>query len=180
MGRSLGDPGWKPTVRVGEAAMREVAAYLLDKDGFAKVPTSVLVRARHPIFCYNNAMGSARMSHFDLSKAASEIAKGTAMPMKLGSLQEFVPHECDTTEMGAGKFSVKDVHRIGILVRSSFLYLGWAPRRVFSNSISELDISLTLLLLRTSGCSTPTGTPATCSSAPARTAPPLRPTWWRG
>ena len=31
VGRSLGDPGWKPTVRVGEAAMREVAAYLLDR-----------------------------------------------------------------------------------------------------------------------------------------------------
>lgn len=31
VGRSLGDPGLKPTVRVGEAALREVAAYLLDK-----------------------------------------------------------------------------------------------------------------------------------------------------
>ena len=31
VGRSLGAPGLKPTVRVGEAAIREVAAYLLDK-----------------------------------------------------------------------------------------------------------------------------------------------------
>ena len=36
MGRALGDPGLKPTVRVGEAALREVAAFLLDHDGFAK------------------------------------------------------------------------------------------------------------------------------------------------
>lgn len=37
VGRNLGDPGWKSTVRVGEAAMREVAAYLLDHDHYAQV-----------------------------------------------------------------------------------------------------------------------------------------------
>ncbi len=50
VGRALGDPGLKPTVRVGEAALREVAAFLLDHDGFAKVrnllcPPSLLPRA---------------------------------------------------------------------------------------------------------------------------------------
>eukprot|EP00983_Pelagomonas_calceolata_P006933 225876-Pelagomonas_calceolata.AAC.8 len=44
-----------------------VAAYLLDHDGWAKVPTSVLVRARHPIFCYNNRMSSVRASSIDLA-----------------------------------------------------------------------------------------------------------------
>lgn len=42
MGRELGQPGLKPTVRVGEAALREVAAFLLDHDGFAKVLSSPL------------------------------------------------------------------------------------------------------------------------------------------
>lgn len=37
VGRELGQPGLKPTVRVGEAALREVAAFLLDHDNFAKV-----------------------------------------------------------------------------------------------------------------------------------------------
>ncbi len=106
VGRQLGDPGWKPTVRVGEAAIREVAAYLLDHDRWARVPTSVLVRARHPVFCYQ-ASGSG-----DSEQAA---AAGSALPMKLGSLQEFVAHDCDTSEMGPGRFSVRDVHRIGIL-----------------------------------------------------------------
>ncbi|KAL6749338.1 phosphatidylinositol 3 and 4-kinase-domain-containing protein [Haematococcus lacustris] len=144
VGRSLGDPGWKPTVRVGEAAMREVAAYLLDHQGFARVPCSVLVRARHPVFCYNNRMSSVRQSTFDLTAAAgpcgggdaesmsaaaqpsvASMARGGAgglgvqprgsLPMKLGSLQEFVAHECDTTEMGSSRFCVSDVHRIGIL-----------------------------------------------------------------
>ncbi len=44
VGRALGDPGLKPTVRVGEAAMREVAAYLLDHEHFARVPATVMVK----------------------------------------------------------------------------------------------------------------------------------------
>lgn len=67
IGKNLGDPGWKPTVRVGEAAMREVAAFLLDHDGFANVPTSVLVRARHPVFCYRSKMPSVGSSMVDLT-----------------------------------------------------------------------------------------------------------------
>lgn len=107
IGRQLGDPGWKPTVRVGEAAMREVAAYILDK-GFACVPTSVLVRARHPIFCYNTQTANVvKASTNDLST----MMENEPMPMKLGSLQEFVVHQCDTSEMGPSKFSVGDVHR---------------------------------------------------------------------
>ena len=43
----LGAPGMKPSVRVGEAALREVAAYLLDYDGFAGIPPACLVLCRH-------------------------------------------------------------------------------------------------------------------------------------
>lgn len=39
--------------------MREVAAYLLDHGGWARVPTTVLVRARHPAFCYNQCVCAA-------------------------------------------------------------------------------------------------------------------------
>ena len=48
VGRALGDPGLKPTVRVGEAAMREVAAYLLDHEHFARVPATALVKVGFP------------------------------------------------------------------------------------------------------------------------------------
>ena len=48
VGRALGDPGLKPTVRVGEAAMREVAAYLLDHEHFARVPATALVKVGRP------------------------------------------------------------------------------------------------------------------------------------
>jgi len=127
VGRQLGDPGWKPTVRVGEAAMREVAAHLLDHGGFARVPTSVLVRARHPAFCYTSrttavmrAASAVWGSTADLAALAGSSPPSGGdgsrlLPMKLGSLQEYVGHECDTSEMGPSRFAAADVHRIGIL-----------------------------------------------------------------
>lgn len=87
--------------------MREVAAYLLDR-GFAGVPASVLVKARHPALCYNLDSSSS-------SSAASPYAPAPSLPMKLSSLQAFIPHDCDSSEMGPSRFSVRDVHRIGIL-----------------------------------------------------------------
>lgn len=99
VGRQLGDLGLKPTVRVGEAAMREVAAYLLDHDHFAKVPHTAFVRVAHPIF------------HVADSAATAE----GELPLKLGSMQEFVSHDCDTSELGPSRFATRDVHRIGLL-----------------------------------------------------------------
>uniref|UniRef100_A0A7I4EYQ7 1-phosphatidylinositol 4-kinase n=1 Tax=Physcomitrium patens TaxID=3218 RepID=A0A7I4EYQ7_PHYPA len=52
-GRALGQPGLKPSIRVGETGLREVAAYLLDHDNFAKVPVTALVNATHSIFNVN-------------------------------------------------------------------------------------------------------------------------------
>jgi hypothetical protein len=51
-GRAMGAPGMKPGIRVGEAALREVAAYLLDHDGFAGVAPACLVKCYHPILNY--------------------------------------------------------------------------------------------------------------------------------
>ena len=50
--RSMSDPGMKPSVRVGEAALREVAAFLLDHDGFAGVPAACLVAVSHQSLNY--------------------------------------------------------------------------------------------------------------------------------
>ena len=63
VGRALGEPGLKPTVRVGEAALREVAAFLLDYGAFAGVPNTVLVRVRHPIFHRAAAPSGKHSSH---------------------------------------------------------------------------------------------------------------------
>jgi hypothetical protein len=149
VGRRLGDPGLKPTVRVGEAAVREVAAYLLDHGGFARVPHTVMVRMAHPCFhrpagaggagapgdagvtpaatLADGGGGSPGGAPSPLAPAAALPADGAAdaltpegsaagaLPLKLGSLQEFVPHAWDTSEVGASRFPVRDVHRIGAL-----------------------------------------------------------------
>lgn len=138
VGRFLGDPGLKPTVRVGEAASREVAAYLLDKDGFARVPHTVMVEMAHPIFHYqsNNKSGGHNNKHHHHhsdcdcpehinNSNKTDMATGAGggemelhnlqAKLKVGSLQEFVPHACDTSELGASRFSAADVQRIGIL-----------------------------------------------------------------
>jgi len=105
VGRQLGESGLKPSVKVGEAAMREVAAYILDHDHRAKVPATVLVRASHPIF---------HVAQFEPEPGAEE-GRVAGIPMKLGSLQEFTPHLYDSSEVGTSRFNTKNVHRIGIL-----------------------------------------------------------------
>ena len=181
VGRALGDPGLKPSVRVGEAAMREVAAYLLDR-GFARVPPTVLVRVAHPVFHWAREAGAdaappqrpsryapslptlpatPRGSNDDLaacggastpptdsaeSTARAPGAKspaplrpgslsaalrgarsgdlggsagsgGTANPpaFKLASMQRYVPHLRDASDVGPSSFPTADVHRIGLL-----------------------------------------------------------------
>ena len=214
VGRKLGEPGLKPTVRVGEAALREVAAYLLDHGGAARVPPTVLVRVAHPVFhvapppptaapgsggggcdgppsstssryapslppvpdtsrpvspdsvaLVANAgsvssladgektpcrrprpfSSSSRPASSTLSAAirrsgggvveqqlprcsSSSPKTGTTVtaaalplsstprpPPKLASMQAFVHHDGDASEVGSSRFSVRDVHRIGIL-----------------------------------------------------------------
>ncbi|CAF1709066.1 BnaC03g56630D [Brassica napus] len=103
VGKALGQPGLKRSVRVGETGYREVAAYLLDKDGFAKVPPTALVKISHSIFNVNNGVkgGSKRMEKMLVSKIAS--------------LQQFIAHDYDASEHGTSSFPVSSVHRVGIL-----------------------------------------------------------------
>jgi hypothetical protein len=89
VGRALGDPGWKSTVRVGEAAMREVAAYLLDHNHFAQVPHTVLVRAHHPLFNYNykepaaTAAPGCERSDSKLHSSSSSSSTSSACSMEV-------------------------------------------------------------------------------------------------
>ncbi|KAJ0247559.1 Phosphatidylinositol 4-kinase gamma 5 [Hirschfeldia incana] len=102
VGKALGQPGLKRSVRVGETGYREVAAYLLDKDGFAKVPPTALVKISHSVFNVNDGVkGSKRMEKVLVSKIAS--------------LQQFVTHDYDASEHGTSSFPVSAVHRVGIL-----------------------------------------------------------------
>ena len=102
VGKALGQPGLKRSVRVGETGFREVAAYLLDHDHFANVPFTALVKVTHSIFNVNDRVnGSMHHNKKQISKIAS--------------LQQFIPHDFDASDHGTSSFSVAAVHRIGIL-----------------------------------------------------------------
>uniref|UniRef100_A0A0D9UZH7 1-phosphatidylinositol 4-kinase n=1 Tax=Leersia perrieri TaxID=77586 RepID=A0A0D9UZH7_9ORYZ len=68
-----------------KAVLREVAAFLLDHDGFARVEPTALIR----------------------------ITRGAATTT--ASIQRFAAHEYDAGELGPSRFSVSSVHRVGIL-----------------------------------------------------------------
>lgn len=104
IGKTLGQPGLKRAVRVGETGVREVAAYLLDHDHFASVPPTVLVKVSHHVFHVNTDTGV----HKEPSKVCPLVAK-------LASCQQYVPHDYDASDHGTSRFSVSGVHRIGIL-----------------------------------------------------------------
>jgi len=100
--------GLKKGTRVGEGAMREVAAYLLDhpkegrrssfrtqSTGFAGVPPTMMVRCAHDAFRY---------SEDSWEKKA-----------KLGSLQQFVRAFGSCEDMGCASFQVEEVHKIAVL-----------------------------------------------------------------
>ncbi|KAM0004022.1 putative 1-phosphatidylinositol 4-kinase [Helianthus debilis subsp. tardiflorus] len=102
VGKTLGQPGLKRSVRVGETGFREVAAYLLDYDHFANVPPTALVKITHSVFNVNDdgMSGNNRKK-----KCFSKIA----------SFQQFIVHDFDASDHGTSSFSVSNVHRVGIL-----------------------------------------------------------------
>ncbi|XP_058095921.1 phosphatidylinositol 4-kinase gamma 4-like [Magnolia sinica] len=101
--------GLKRGTRVGEGALREVAAYILDHPksgrrsftsdevGFAGVPPTVMIRCLHEGF--NHPHG------FEC------VAKNA----KIGSLQKFVKNHGSCEDMGPRAFPVEEVHKISVL-----------------------------------------------------------------
>ncbi|KAK3421797.1 phosphatidylinositol 4-kinase gamma 7 [Eucalyptus grandis] len=102
VGKALGQPGLKRSVRVGETGIREVAAYLLDSGLPADVPPTALVKITHHIFNINDGVNPDKPNK---KKKVSKIA----------SLQQFIPHDFDASDHGTSSFPVSAVHRIGIL-----------------------------------------------------------------
>jgi len=82
----------KPGCVLGEGHLKEVAAYLLDKDGFHGVPPTILANCTHDAFNNNGVPDK-----------------------KVGSLQEFVTSECTAEDMGWSRFTTRDIHKIGLL-----------------------------------------------------------------
>lgn len=75
-------------IKDGEAALREVAAYLLDREGFIGIPRTDLVQITF---------------------------HGKSTETKIGSMQEFIDNDGSSEDFGCSGFSAKDVHKIGII-----------------------------------------------------------------
>ncbi|KAL3838072.1 hypothetical protein ACJIZ3_022663 [Penstemon smallii] len=102
---SLDGEGLKKGTRVGEGALREVAAYILDhpwggprsihtdEKGFSGVPPTVMVKCQHRGF--NHGYNSAFV--------------------KFGSLQMFMKNCGSCEDMGPRAFPAKEVHKICVL-----------------------------------------------------------------
>ncbi|KAL6280603.1 hypothetical protein ACE6H2_017484 [Prunus campanulata] len=101
--------GLKRGTRVGEGALREVAAYILDHPkggprnlsseaiGFAGVPPTVLVRCLHKGFNYSKGY------------------EGSLKNVKIGSLQMFMKNDGSCEDMGPSRFPVEEVHKISVI-----------------------------------------------------------------
>uniref|UniRef100_K3WLZ7 PI3K/PI4K catalytic domain-containing protein n=1 Tax=Globisporangium ultimum (strain ATCC 200006 / CBS 805.95 / DAOM BR144) TaxID=431595 RepID=K3WLZ7_GLOUD len=90
--------GIRAGIATGDAAIREVAAYLLDKQHLASVPMTSLATAFHPIFHY----------------AENKAANGNRV-WKIGAIQAYVPHNCTADDVSSTLFSVEDVHAVALL-----------------------------------------------------------------
>ncbi|KAG9150660.1 hypothetical protein Leryth_008124 [Lithospermum erythrorhizon] len=96
--------GLKKGTRVGEGALRECAAYILDHPksghrsfsgeviGFSDVPPTLLVKCLHQGFYHPDGV-----------------------KVKLGSLQMFIENHGSTEDMGPSAFPVEEVHKIAVL-----------------------------------------------------------------
>lgn len=100
--------GLKRGTRVGEGALREVVAYVLDHPksgprllsgeimGFAGVPPTCMVRCLHKGFNHPEGFG------FGVEN------------VKVGSLQMFMKNKGSCEDMGPGAFPVEEVHKISV------------------------------------------------------------------
>jgi hypothetical protein len=88
-----GSPGFMKGTYSATGASREVAAYLLDHDGFSNVPRTSFAKAKHPNL--NNPSG--------------------ASVWKNGSIQEYVPSAGHAGDYSPNLFSAAAVHRVAIL-----------------------------------------------------------------
>ncbi|EGC37018.1 hypothetical protein DICPUDRAFT_91707, partial [Dictyostelium purpureum] len=105
--------GMKAGTLPGEGVFKEVAVYLFDQmnNGFFGVPVTTLVEVQHPI--WNNKNGASSSESID--EIVDECSKESLMVKKIGSLQEYIVYEDTADEVGCSKFSVQDIHRIGLL-----------------------------------------------------------------
>lgn len=100
-GRSIGDCGFKHGIKVGGAAAREVAAYILDTNNVSSVPMTTLASI-------NNS--NEKLSSFQRQKNDAKRPN-----IKTGSLQVYCRHICSCEDVASKLFPVYDVQKIALL-----------------------------------------------------------------
>lgn len=73
------------------------------QDNFSGVPETMICDARHPIFNYDERL---------FGDEAVDVMK---LPLKRGSLQEFIQYDDLAGDLAPKKFPTREVHKIGIL-----------------------------------------------------------------
>ena len=97
-------------VVVGDAAVKEHAAYVLDHGSRAGVPRTETV-----ILMEHNLDFSLESSPSSSSSLGGRDAATLMSPSRLGSFQEFREHLCTSEDLGSSLFPVEDVQLIGLL-----------------------------------------------------------------
>lgn len=111
-------------IRPGELCLREVAAFMLDHDGFSGVPMTTLAEARHPALHTAGAHwtlseGGAGVGVHSLTSPLASVTSPSPPSQevikKVGSFQEYIHAECTMDDISPSKISVDEVHKIAIL-----------------------------------------------------------------
>jgi len=117
-------------IKLEETHRNEVAAYLLDREGFAGVPLTVLVECTHNFFAStqrarspkksppssgnNRRRSSTSPSPPSPTSAVIDPSQAT-LTTKIGSLQKYMDYEAQSWDMGSSLYPAREVHRIGLL-----------------------------------------------------------------
>ena len=106
----VGEAGLKGGIRVGDAALNEAAAYILDSRAghFSRVPPTVVARSEHHAF-FDAASGEGT-SYDEATRSPFRSLK-----TKVGSLQRFVSHDGCADDFSASLFTPLEVQRIAVL-----------------------------------------------------------------
>lgn len=108
-------------IRSGEGASREVAAYILDHNGFSGVPPTALVQLYSKEFLVEVMPNSPRQHHrVSCFTSRSKSVDATSYDRdlnywKTGSLQAYTSHNSSAEDVGVNIFPTDEVQKIGIL-----------------------------------------------------------------
>merc|ERR1712070_808241 len=118
--------GMRKGTRVGEGAAREVAAYLLDHDGFSGVPVTSLANL-------------SEQSVFFSGDDDDIIQRENEKSGKLGSIQEFIKADAEAEEFGPSLFPLEEVHATKTRLETSTL-VAKISFFSFSTSLSSANL----------------------------------------